>query len=42
MVVKYYEKISYGYEKESCGYKKLKNIVIKDSIKVYSIHIIKQ
>ena len=39
MVVKRYGEVSQGYEKMRCG---LKNIVIRGSIKVYSMHIIKQ
>ena len=39
MVVKHYREVSYRYKKIGCG---LKNIVIKSSVKVYNIHIIKQ
>ena len=31
---------SHGCEKMSCGYKRLKNIVIRGSIKVKSMHVI--
>ena len=33
--------VSHKYEKVSCGCKKLKNIIIRSSVKVYSIYVIK-
>ncbi len=42
MIVKCYKKESHEYKKMSYKCKGLKNIVIRDSIKVYSMHIIKQ
>ena len=43
MVVKLrYGELSHEYEKVSCGYKGLKNIIIRDSVKVYSMYVIKQ
>ncbi len=42
MVVKHYKEVSHGCKEVSCGCKRFKNIVIRGSIKVYSMHVIKQ